>query len=39
MAVIKVLPEIGHVEQAIEANKKQWTGLFDEYEKNKEEGN
>ena len=39
IAVIKAVPELGHLENAIEDNKKCWTGLFDEYEKKKEEGN
>ena len=31
-AVIKVFPNLSHLEQQMETNKANWTNLFDEYE-------
>jgi len=37
--VVKVFPKLDHLVGALETNKQNWTSLFDEYEKKKENDN
>ena len=39
LAVIKVFPNLAHLEQELDNNKAQWTSLFEEYEAKLENGN